>query len=605
MAPSRLPARAILAVAGVAVAAAAECETEVGSCSVFPCHASRGPTTCEKVGFWDWTCVCEPGFCVVNGACVSPVETVQANVLACSDPASCDFPPEQSGVSLGMCSSGGGGRAKCFFTGVLRGLTALGAMGGVEMLSTVSGSTWVGVPYVFADRSDVQLLGAETAPAELTLDFLNQPDSELLVAQTTSIWPITADSIARKTPPKDEWIYIMGEINLAPFDLSDAGQYPAQSAADVERIKQQNPGLKDAQFVTPKAGRPAYLALGTLVAPRGTSGSADASVGLEMSPGYIGSPFYPDGDRVQFAGEAEPRLVGGGTVEAFAFGGTEPLSDEGGSGQRTAGAAATPFALSNIVGVSSYAPGAAMADKPLLAVTDPKAVYWPVPDPAKLPGPTEATTFNLGDGGNIDNAGLLPLLQRSIPKLIWVVNSYKELDSSYPWKERCDCGESCQQDFDPLAAGVVDQVLDKFGYGAEVTTGAQYLVHNQVFDKSEIMGLACDIWRAKDQGKPAVVQFTSTVLRNTWWGLAGGNKVDILLFYLDSSSGFVEALPAETREEIAKGSDGMFSGFPVYKTTFQVEGEPTAYTMRQANLLAAYGEYAVKQYAGDFAEFMA
>lgn len=44
----------------------AECEPWTGgTCFLFPCHASRGQTTCTS-----HMCLCEPGFCAVGGRCV-------------------------------------------------------------------------------------------------------------------------------------------------------------------------------------------------------------------------------------------------------------------------------------------------------------------------------------------------------------------------------------------------------------------------------------------------------------------------------------------------------------------------------------------------------
>merc|ERR1712226_164941 len=38
-----------------------------GTCSVLSCDSSRGPTTCES-----GTCMCQPGFCAVDGKCSKP-----------------------------------------------------------------------------------------------------------------------------------------------------------------------------------------------------------------------------------------------------------------------------------------------------------------------------------------------------------------------------------------------------------------------------------------------------------------------------------------------------------------------------------------------------
>lgn len=168
------------------------------------------------------------------------------------------------------------------------------------------------------------------------------------------------------------------------------------------------------------------------------------------------------------------------------------------------------------------------------------------------------------------------------------------MNRSYPWARACGCaGPACAAEFDPIAAGVINQVIDKFGYGPALTTRANLLLHNQVFSQAEVLSLSCKIWTLVDEGEPAVVRFKLPVLENRWWGIAGGREVDVLLFYLEDVTSFNEKLPDETQAQIAKGQDGMFSKWPIYKTTFHNRPEPTSYTMAQVNLLSALGEFAV------------
>lgn len=54
--------------------------------------------------------------------------------------------------------------------------------------------------------------------------------------------------------------------------------------------------------------------------------------------------------------------------------------------------------------------------------------YWPI----SFAQPEREYSF--GDGGAIDNSGLLPLLQRQAKKVIWIATSYRALSSSYDFQ---------------------------------------------------------------------------------------------------------------------------------------------------------------------------
>lgn len=73
-----------------------------GTCTVAPCHASRGPTQCLTQGFETKNCICADGFCVINGVCqpayASATEAVAA--LATEDASSTSTTASASVVAV-------------------------------------------------------------------------------------------------------------------------------------------------------------------------------------------------------------------------------------------------------------------------------------------------------------------------------------------------------------------------------------------------------------------------------------------------------------------------------------------------------------------------
>lgn len=465
-----------------------------------------------------------------------------------------------------------------------------------EELVTVSGSSWASSIYMYANQSDEELLGATTVLEELTLDFLNQKASLIGWTATRSTVKIGLEMLDRKSPPGQIWQHIVGATFLEPFGLNAPDAMLAASPNDVARIVANNPKLEHATFYTPRADRPSsYVIFGALWTPVGHTGSGYTAVGLQMSPGQIGSPFYPNGTTVTYPPlvplleSNRTVLLGGGFVEAFAFGGaapSDPTAQSGGDAV-SVGAPPIPFTLADAVGVSSNEPAVDLAKSMLTSILNPTANYWPVTS-EQFPSPEPGNIFQLADGGDVENAGLIPLLQRDVESAVWVANSDQILNSSYPWQAFCgDTATRTWPAFDPVAAGLADQLMDKFGYATD------FYYYNQVFEQSELLPIACEIWESEKKGKPAFLTFTSIVLRNDWWGLKGGNKVEVFLMYLLNVADFNARLPDETKADINLGVNGSFAYWPNYKTMFENPPEVTTYTMRQVNLLAALGEYSV------------
>ena len=246
-----------------------------------------------------------------------------------------------------------------------------------------------------------------------------------------------------------------------------------------------------------------------------------------MAPDFVGIPGYPDGTKAEFmplthaTPQTKPlksnlsKLIGGGSVETFAFGGKAPSADIASSALSSVqvGAPVAPFSLSDILGISSNGAAGALAQTDFGIKANPQVLYWPVPS-AKFPEQAEALTYEVGDGASTDNSGLLSLLIRGTQKVLWVASGgpmgLQRLNMTYNWKDAC----AKKSTFDPIVAGVIPQVVDKFGYGSVVATPQSGLFweHNQVFAQPSLLPLSCDLWEKVKAGEPAVVSLSEEVL---------------------------------------------------------------------------------------------
>ncbi|CAJ1406326.1 unnamed protein product [Effrenium voratum] len=545
-------------------------------------------------------------------------ETVLANVIPVNSKTA--FPhgsPERA-----MCVSGGGSRALSYSLGVYRALWQLQLTERLQAISSVSGGSWCSSIFMFAREyqnapiDTETLLGEVYRPAELTMSVLSGAVAPLASGivnnNSTQLLATIADEI--KGDLYQLWPHFISRWLYQNFSqLGNLDAYMALNEEQVARIKEWNPQLEKKSFVTPiEAQRPKqYIINGTLLAPLKYEATNKNAVCMQMSPDYSGCLFYPDDSRVKYpyaplcpctpeavyACKAITRTVGGGVVESFAFGGAAPEGKAQQGGEKVAvGKPKTSLSLCKAVSISSWAlAGAFEQTRETGTLFNIRDEYWPVTS-AKLPKKQEAITYEFGDGGLTDNGGVIPLLQRSAEKVIWVCNSYRSLDPSYDWSK------ATPENFEPQAAGIVDQVYYTFGYKCPAKNG--YWDNDQVFEKEVCLSLCKEIKRLIDEGKPCIVRRKLKVVPNTWWGVKGGYEVDLLLIYLAQCSDFESHLPTETRAEIEKGAAGPFANYPIYKTEFQNTGDATGLTRAQVNLLASQGYYSVMTNIPEFRDIL-
>ncbi|CAL1137275.1 unnamed protein product [Cladocopium goreaui] len=301
-------------------------------------------------------------------------DTVLARVLPVNSQTGTSWHPK---IEHGLCVSGGGSRAFAYSMGVYRALHELQLIPRLDAISSVSGGTWCSSIFMFARSfkgrsiSTEELLGPGTKPSELSMEFLRRDVAPI----ASGIVHCDSDKIIVELLAKfkgrewEVWSHVMSAWLLRDFDeLKSFDAYMASSEESVEKIRANNPELKESLFLTPRSDRPGtFIMVGTLRAPLGKLASLENVVLFQMSPDYTGNPFYPEDQQVVYDGlpicpcdaccyTCSPlsRTVGGGFVETFAFGGLAPSTQE--EGLTEVGKPEKPFALPYAVAISSWAP---------------------------------------------------------------------------------------------------------------------------------------------------------------------------------------------------------------------------------------------------------
>lgn len=467
---------------------------------------------------------------------------------------------------VGLCFSGGGTRALSAGMGQLRALHAMGLLDRARYLSCVSGGSWLSTAFTYyatgADN-DGEFLGAVTAPASINMDTLTAPIAKSCVGWTATnqLMPTFRRHATSALPKPQVWVETVGEMYFQPWGLHD-GAHPRAftlDAASRDDILRRNPSLQADDFHLARPNRPYLIVNGAVVGVPGLHPLEELNPSpLEMTPLYGGSPY---GWEVLFRGKDrrwESHWIGGGFTETFALGSTYPY--------RLCDASGTSSAF--LAGFTQNVPGALSEGNPVLdmrPVTDPQA---------------PARTFYMGDGGVVDNYGLLALMRRKVPRAIVFINTSDPLNLAYDARTQTPKSSDIDAYLPPLFGFPVAQT--------GVQTGA-----NRVFRPRDLAPIVETLQAAKRAGGPLVARTKLEVQANVWWGIEGGWTMDVMWVYLDRSSSFEASIGDErVRKELDRRShplrprQGKFAKFPNYSTSFHNGPDMVMLTPEQVKLLA-------------------
>lgn len=491
--------------------------------------------------------------------------------------------------NIGVCFSGGGTRAMSAAMGQMRALNQYKLFPAIRYISCVSGGSWASTIFCYyrtGATGDDDLLGPVTPAEKITQRHLDTSLTSAHLAYGATKW--LAGIIAEwelfpdfEYTSNDVWIYSISEAYLQDFGLFDAhsaayhpSKLPYYSWDDnsVADIKAKNPTLEDSTFYTSRPNRP-YLIVNSCILLPQDKPTQDGNVHFEYTPLTVGRGTLS---------ESQGRTYGGGFIEPFAFRSQAPE----GSGPWSNGAYVQlsgqdrPFTLADTTGTSSSAYAEVLIDDFSISRFDPKSEYFPV----QPSGPLNSAQTFFGDGGILENQGIIPLLQRGVTTIFAFINTEAKLSLDYHPNSN---GEDPSND----PNGYCDTSLPAlFGY-SHSTWKWQY-PNNQVFPTVDFPKLIAEFQNLKKQGLPLVVGTQHQVVANSSWGIeAQTNPVTIVWFYLDRVTQWEKKIPNHyIQKQIEQGNqsypEGPFKNFPNYKTIGQNDFDLVALSHQQIVLLA-------------------
>ncbi|HEV2741503.1 MAG TPA: hypothetical protein VGU66_23305 [Candidatus Elarobacter sp.] len=289
------------------------------------------------------------------------------------------MPPSDTPGNVAVCLSGGGSRALSAGMGALQAFEHVTLADGTSMLSrvkalsTVSGGSWLGVPFTFLDAAtpDGNYLGTYTDPGNLSVLALMELPNGNAGANVTEHFSLVALAIKAwvlyefdGVPANMLWQTLMALHLLVPYDLFEAGPNMAPTSffsyddETLGKIRDANAGTpleaEKANVVAQVPGRQRpYLvcntALFVTVQDPGTPENGTSALApVQCTPFFTGIVGLPN------AVDINQRLAGGGGVTSFAF--ASSLASVSGDEDHTVTVQQSrQWALADIVGTSSAA----------------------------------------------------------------------------------------------------------------------------------------------------------------------------------------------------------------------------------------------------------
>ncbi len=541
-------------------------------------------------------------------AAVKPAQKPPANIgkieatIAVSHPGQAAFPeltePRPPGIerllerttSNGVAFSGGGTRSLTAVAGQLRALHAMGLVENIRYMTAVSGGSWAAAAFCYYDdgpANDDQLLGPMVSPSQRrNWAFTDTAGESWESLSPNSIGHTATVDFAKplfhfldRGPAHEAWQHATGDVYFKPFGLYQPGHprffsLDGDSVRDIlKRHEALQPSWSESDFVTLRPDRPYPILTATILWPADLTNVTD-KVLIEHSPLGIGNPQSLSLKERRFFFRKVEQPTGGGFVEPFAFqsfGPTQPVElPPSGSGLVQMPAAEDRFTLWRASGMSSaaYAASVARIDRDLL----PAATYW---SPAHA-GASPARILRFGDGGNLEDLGIMPLLQRQVRKIVAFANYYVPLrDMLQGLKE----GSETDKLMAPL-----------FG------VNAKHAPNNQVFASTEYQPLLESLEEARQRGGLPMTKQRYQVLANSWYGIRP-YEVEILWVYNGVPEGWIEQLNPKVATMVRDGMQGKgaLKDFPHYRTIAENGLHFVEFTTQQVTLLADMFSWSMQQ----------
>jgi len=445
----------------------------------------------------------------------------------------------------GIAISGGGTRSAGLAAGQLRALRANGKFKDFQIVSMVSGGSWGAFPLFYLPSAKMidTYLGQPLAPSQLTLPVIGEVDKQSVAGSISSAFLIW-DALLHVLDGQQAYAEAIGQTFLAPLGL-DEGLFFTWHAEQRDSILDMpnNSTLSSCDFMLALnswdngQSPPFPIVGGTLM--RHEKGM---NLHFEMTPLYTGvSGVFPKGGSLPPPPSDVPYGVGAGKTAPHLFGTDSPTAISA-TGTATARLPSIEklFSLRDVIGISGCAPRALFS-----APWFPNYDYWsPTYSVPSSQSYQKEIGYDFGDGGILDNYGIMPLLRRGCTRIIVFNNTEADIAQL-----NFDRWRKNQTVVDPF----LDDALVPFFRPAQNSVQGnqpdQNIVFENVLRADGFTPLEFLVKRLNDlarQGQIAAVTDTYAVLSNSSYGIQGAFNTTVTWVFNCLPDEWKTALPSTT-----------------------------------------------------------
>jgi len=262
--------------------------------------------------------------------------------------------------------------------------------------------------------SDAEYLGGVVPPHKVALSSLKDFAKRSLLGSVTNA--VLVDDFfgqAIRGAGDETFSRAIGSVFLEHLGLNDTGRFLThddETLAEALRANTRSADrrhyLKAEDFYVAKTGRPFLIAGATVFADSGRARRLHTEL----------TPFY-SGTRKLFNQTAP---IGGGYVETFGLDSKTPERHANGVALLKLGSAKHRFTLSDMIGTSGAASQEMLRKVGINFVGFPEFRNWAFQARRSF---TDDDELSYGDGGHIENLGIMPLLARKLEHIIVFINS--------------------------------------------------------------------------------------------------------------------------------------------------------------------------------------
>jgi hypothetical protein len=332
----------------------------------------------------------------------------------------------------------------------------------------------------------------------------------------------------------------LGDIFLRPFGLADRKKLFSFHQAAVDAAVKLNEGkLSASDFLLPQKDRP-YLIVGTTLIGKAHPARRANYFPVELTPLYSGlinsvpDPGHPS------------RSFGGGFVESYAFDSKIRLPQTQADVKTVdIGIPHFRFTLSDVIAASGAAPQSFLSSHFIDIIGFPEFRQWPI----DASNTARETLF--GDGGHLENLGIMPLLRRQVPNILAFMNTSTPFDAAADAKK-----------VDPLD----DTIVRLFRAPAKSDGMGSYTESIVIDHGDEKLDELLDAYRrARENGQPLVHCDRYDINANEKYAVRP-YKASICFVYVDAPASWARKLDTIHNRKLRKLVNGSF---PYFRTFFQ------------------------------------